>query len=79
MEKQLTVKVCDFPHKHDRPAATTLSVDVCSQHAGVLGGDDHKVECPECGNRYSPGAGMAKHRQLQHDVQPANGGKAKKK
>lgn len=77
-EKNMTMLVCDFPHKHDRLATSTVTIDVCSQHADVLSGADHKVECPECGNRFAPGAGLAKHRQLAHDVQPKNAKNGKK-
>lgn len=72
-EKTMKVLVCDFPHKSDRPATTSVTIDVCTQHAEVLAGADHKVECPECGNKYAPGAGLAKHRQLSHGVQSSNG------
>lgn len=78
-EKNMTMLVCDFPHKHDRLATSTVTIDVCTQHAEVLSGVDHKVPCPECGERYAPGAGLSKHRQLTHDVQPPNAKGGKKK
>ena len=37
-----------------------------------------KQPCPECGQQYHPGPGMARHRQTTHGVAKANGDKAKR-
>jgi hypothetical protein len=64
--KKLEVVVCDFPHKHDRPAVAQVTIDVCSTHDQMFADlGSAKVVCPECGGEYTE-KGLTRHFNSKH-------------
>lgn len=65
--KTMEVVVCDFKHKHDRPAVAMIQIDVCGQHAMMFA--DRKpdpMKCPHCGNTYTTQGGLNHHITVKH-------------
>jgi hypothetical protein len=64
--KKMEVVVCDFPHKHDRPAVAQVTIDVCHVHDQMFADvSTPKVVCRECGGEFTE-KGLTRHFNSKH-------------
>lgn len=65
--KQMEVVVCDFKHKHDRPAVNRIEVDVCAQHELMFADRQPDPQmCDECGRTFKTESGLNHHMTVKH-------------